>query len=242
MRKRAAITAFLVVFGAGIIGYVVPVQTSEQDRSRMVTMEFVLAQPNAPLAIQGTQSSAELGAYGVVTVKNVSSVAVKEVTFGVFVHEPKQNEKLKPHLEVASPISIALAPGASTELKARVLPMARLNELSSRYPGSVFELGVVAAVLQDGSKWAAPLDKGRFGGAKRQQGASNTPCSGKPRSLLVSLLASAGITDDGGYFTCAATSAPIWCDNNLTSCTVKECPSPTQCPRQSCAYIPPPVP
>lgn len=238
MKKRIAITAFLVVFGAGLAGLVVPVQTSDQDRERAVRLEFAVSQPDSPVAIRSTKSTSNIGAYGAVTIENLAKAPIKEVTFGVFVHMPGQTEKEKPHLEVAAPVAAAVLPGGTKEIAANVLSAQRLSVLAKKYPGAVFELGVVRAVLADGVTWSAPIERNRFSYNKVVRAAARQlDCEAEPPSIFTSLLAKTGLVD-GGYFTCMAAGVPIWCENELESCTNHICADPKQCPMQVCSYVP----
>jgi len=41
---------------------------------------------------------------------------------------------------------------------------------------------------------------------------------------------------NGGYFKCEDTGQPVFCTNNVSSCTTTECAAGKPCPNQKCEY------
>lgn len=164
MSRRAA-RAFTTSIVTVVIVAAGHTATIGQQRDRL-RLSFAPAQEGSPVSILSAASDHEF-LYRSITVKNLSSVSLESVTFGVVLHAivPQGTVPPGPAYRPWPPLSVSIGPGEIVKLDNRRVPSSDLvGAARAMSPQVEAELGIVSVKSSNGAVWEIdPVSKGGFG-------------------------------------------------------------------------------
>ncbi|MGH9613078.1 MAG: hypothetical protein ACRD4P_08380 [Bryobacteraceae bacterium] len=192
--------------------------------ARSIVTSMAMTQEGSPLRIESTTSTKDF-LYESVKIKNTSAERIRAVTFGVMVYA-LGNSQEKPALSKPVSINTNLAPGEERIIEAYTIsPEDVLSIGSPKAPELLAELGVLSVQFSGGAIWSFdPVSRGGFQPNAASDGASKAAASFACGQGVIGLK-SVSTTDattgvaPAGYWNCAHTLYPVYCQNNQSSCT-----------------------
>jgi len=205
-----------------------------QEESRLGLL-MVTNQPGSPITPIAGKSTLAAGPFTEVTLRNDSGKNVAGLKLGLFVIS---SDGARRSLFRTYKASHALAPNATVTVKPEFATFPEFEHLARTWAGGELQLGVLEVSYADQSPWTFDVEaKKGFVTSARGAAAEGAACSDSAPMRAVRFVLASLPLGGGGYFKCGSTMNPIYCSNDLTSCTNVVCTPGQGCPNQQCDFI-----